>query len=335
MLRQNKKLLVFPVVTAVCSLGILLFFLPLLLAPVGLQDTGYFYSAPEHWRAIGAGLSRRCSPGLVVSPALEMVRKSIETDDPKEVMNYAKGILALNTAEEGDTEPLLLGLSLALLYFLSMFLTTFFNVGFYSEILNALNGRPVSILGGLRSAVARWQGILFWSLLAGAVGYFIRALERRLSLVGRWIAGLIGVGWSVACVFVAPVIVRENTNRNPLTFLKRSATMLRATWGEALAGYVGFGSLTMLVVLLPLGLFLLLGLGCVVATQTGHASLCALSPTVVCSALGLWLLAASVFLYVCAVVEKIYVGALYVYASEGVVPESFDEEVLNMAWKVK
>jgi len=32
---------------------------------------------------------------------------------------------------------------------------------------------------------------------------------------------------------------------------------------------------------------------------------------------------------------KIYVGALYVYASEGVVPESFDEEVLNMAWKVK
>jgi len=74
-----------------------------------------------------------------------------------------------------------------------MFLATFFNVAFYSEILNALNGRPVSVLGGLRSAAGRWQGILFWSLLAGAVGYLIRELEKRLSLVGRWIAGLIGV----------------------------------------------------------------------------------------------------------------------------------------------
>src|ERR1700761_3950235 len=40
-------------------------------------------------------------------------------------------------------------LYLLLIYFSSMFLTTFFNVAFYSEIMAALNGRGVSLRRGL------------------------------------------------------------------------------------------------------------------------------------------------------------------------------------------
>ncbi len=41
---------------------------------------------------------------------------------------------------------------LAGIYLISTFLATFFNVAFYSQILNALRGQPVSISDGLRLA---------------------------------------------------------------------------------------------------------------------------------------------------------------------------------------
>jgi hypothetical protein len=36
-----------------------------------------------------------------------------------------------------------------------------------------------------------------------------------------------------------------------------------------------------------------------------------------------------------SVIDKIYKCALYLYASEGVVPWPFDEEMMNMCWEVK
>jgi hypothetical protein len=35
------------------------------------------------------------------------------------------------------------------------------------------------------------------------------------------------------------------------------------------------------------------------------------------------------------VLEKIYIGALYIYGTEGVIPEAFDKETLDLAWKVR
>lgn len=57
----------------------------------------------------------------------------------------------------------------ALLYLVSMFLATFFNVAFFNEILAALSGQEVSIKRGFEAAFARVGAILMWSLLAGLV----------------------------------------------------------------------------------------------------------------------------------------------------------------------
>jgi len=111
-----------------------------------------------------------------------------------------------------------------------MFIATFFNVAFYHEILAALSGQAVSIGRGLKFASTRLRSILIWTLFAGLVGLLIKTIEERLALVGRIIGRFIGVAWSIAAVFVIPVIVREDQTANPVALLKRSAGILRRTW---------------------------------------------------------------------------------------------------------
>ena len=52
------------------------------------------------------------------------------------------------------------GVYVAFLYFVSMFVATFFNVAFYNEILAALSGDQVSLSRGLKFACSRWKAIL-------------------------------------------------------------------------------------------------------------------------------------------------------------------------------
>jgi hypothetical protein len=130
-------------------------------------------------------------------------------------------------------------LLLAGMYLLNMFLATMSSVAFNSEILEALKGQSVSIQHGLEVALSRWKAILYWSLFAGTIGLLIRALEERLSFLGRVVAGAIGLAWSVASIFAIPVLVREASLSNPFTVLSKSAQTIRATWGEMLAGYLG------------------------------------------------------------------------------------------------
>lgn len=48
-----------------------------------------------------------------------------------------------------------------------------------------------------------------------------------------------------------------------------------------------------------------------------------------------WLLAISVYAYLAGVAGKIYLCALYMYATEGAVPAHYDAAMMDMAWKVR
>ena len=144
---------------------------------------------------------------------------------------------------------------MALMYLVSMFCATFFNVAFFHEILAALGGQPVFIRRGFKFACTRWKSVLMWTLFAGLVGLIIKQIEQRLSIIGRIIARFIGMAWSVASVFVIPIIVQDEKNSNPIKMLKTSAGILKNTWGEALIGYVGMSlasSLIMIASIIPL-----------------------------------------------------------------------------------
>jgi hypothetical protein len=284
---RHPKLLFFPVLTFLCTVAIALFF----FAPVVLLPTGHSWSQLAHWQAVAARL------GDTVS-----VDAHTQRWHP-------------NTAAY---------LYLAVIYLASMVGATFFNVAFYHEILKALAGEPVSLRAGLAFAGGRIRSILLWSLFAGAVGLIIRGLEERFGFVGKIVMRLIGVVWSVASVFVIPVMIREG-GANPVTLLKNSAATLRKTWGEALIGYVGitFGAW---IVLLSSFVFFLGVIS--LSMWAGH-------PVLILPAGAVWLLAVIAFVYVVSIANDIFRCALYVYASEGVMPEPYTAELMDAAWKVK
>jgi len=48
-----------------------------------------------------------------------------------------------------------------------------------------------------------------WALLSATVGLILRVIEDRSEKIGRIVAGLLGVAWTVASFMVVPVLVAE------------------------------------------------------------------------------------------------------------------------------
>jgi hypothetical protein len=286
-IRDHPKLLLFPIVTFLLTGMIALFF----LAPVALV-----FVAP-HWLGGKA----------------------------HELAN-AFGFLRIQKAGTFTFQVQPVGAAiLAGIYLLNMFLATMFSVAFTHEIFEALDGQPVSISRGIAAACKRWKSVLLWSLLAGLVGLIIRAVEDRLALVGRLVAGLIGLAWSVASVFAISILARDPTVSNPFKVLTKSAETIKRTWGEALAGYIGMRGANILV--LWASIFFWIGVGGVAYLfSNAWILLVAFVP---------WLLAVIAYGYLASIADRVYLCALYLYASEGVVPGQYDADMMNMGWKVK
>jgi hypothetical protein len=295
-MRSHPKLLAFPLIIFVLTLGILLFF----LAPVVFQPTGYRITEEAHWEAVANSVVTRDSLERIESATPEE-RQGMRPSLTPQAMGY-----------------------LAVVYLASMFLATFFATAFYHEILSALRGGGVSISGGLRFATTKLHAILLWSLFAGLVGILIRMLEERVGVIGRWVVRLIGIAWSIASVFAIPVIVSEEET-NPIEILKRSATTLKRTWGESLTGFLGIQLSGVLVLLATIALF------AVAMFVTAFLQ----SPWIMVGLGILWLLCLFALLYILGVANNIYRCALYLFAAEGQVPGHFDRESMDLAWKVK
>ena len=216
-------------------------------------------------------------------------------------------------------------LLLAGTYLLNMFLATMSSVAFNSEIMEALGGRPVSIRHGIEAACSRWKSVLLWSLLAGTIGLLIRALEERLSFLGRLVAGVIGLAWSVASIFAIPILVRDATVNNPFEVLTKSARTIKSTWGEMLAGYLGMQGAN---------LFFLWG-SILFWIATGAMAALLSNPWVLLIGGVPWLLCLMAYGYLSNIASRVYLCALYLYAAEGAVPQPYDSSMMNMAWKLK
>jgi hypothetical protein len=95
----------------------------------------------------------------------------------------------------------------------------------------------------------KWQ-ILAWSVLTATVGTLLRAVQERLGFLG-FIANLVGgLAWSIATFVVVPVLVAEDVG--PVTAVKRSAQVLRDTWGTSLRTAARGGILAFAIWLVPM-----------------------------------------------------------------------------------
>jgi len=195
-------------------------------------------------------------------------------------------------------------------YFVAFFVSIFFNAAIIGCATIRMNGGDPTIRDGVRIAGQNVGRILMWALFTATVGLIIRAIQERVGFIGKLIMGAIGVAWTIVTYFVVPVLIYEHVG--PWAAVKRSASILKGTWGEALVGNLGLGVIFFLA-MLPGVIVLLLGIYGLVAWGI---------------AAGIVILAlAIVYILVIGIVasaaEAVLVAALYRFATTGQVSEEF------------
>jgi hypothetical protein len=206
-------------------------------------------------------------------------------------------------------------------YFCTYFIIIFCNSALTSCALMRFNGHEPTLGAGIQAAALRLPQIVAWALVSATVGLLLKVIENAHEQAGKILSAILGTAWSVITYFVVPVLVVEKVG--PIDAVKRSISLLKQTWGEALVGNFGIG-LFILVLAIPLVLLLFVGV-----------ALCAALPALLPVGIAVIALAVVGFLLLMAVssaMDNIFVAALYQYASRGQVPSGFDDRTVRNAF---
>jgi MFS family permease len=136
---------------------------------------------------------------------------------------------------------------------------------------DVLHGRPVDEDASRDAARGRFGAIVGWGVISVVVGLIIGAIRGNgeggvaSSIMRSLAAGVAAAAWSIITFFALPVIVLEHLGA--ASAVKRSAGIVKATWGETISGSVRIGLRFALLYTLP-GLALLIG-GIVLAVAVG------------------------------------------------------------------
>lgn len=212
---------------------------------------------------------------------------------------------------------------LFVLYFGCFTVATFFNVALMACAMARFNGEDSSAKAGLGLAWKRLPQILAWSAVNATVGVILQMLKERAGFLGRWVLSLVGLAWTIATFFVVPVLVVEGVG--PIDAVKRSAAVLKKTWGQSLAAQVGvsaalsIASIAVLLVLVGGGILAAI----FVSGWLGGILI----------VLGILIMLALAL--VAATLKQIITAACYRFASTGLVPEQFDGQSLRSMFVAK
>lgn len=202
--------------------------------------------------------------------------------------------------------------TLFLFYFCNYFVIVFFNSAVIACAAIRMQGGDPTVGDGFRAAFARLPLIFGWALVSATVGLVLRIIEDRSKTVGKIVAGLLGMAWTVVSFLVVPILVIEK--KGPLSALKESTILLKKTWGEQLIGNFSFGFIFFLlnipaILLIALGIF------------SGNVAI-----IITCIILGV------VYLIIVALIQSalqaIFQAAIYLYAREGEAPSGFEPDLL-------
>lgn len=233
---------------------------------------------------------------------------------------YGTGYLetVMNERADAGQDPIAWVILFAF-YFVNYFVIVFFNTALIACAIIRFRGGDPTVADGLRAAGNRLPQIAAWALVSATVGIILKAIEGRSERAGQFAAALLGGAWSIATYFVVPVLVVEKVD--PITAVKRSFAVLRKTWGEALSANFGIGLFTFLGILLALAPLILGGF----ALANGMTA-------VGVAGIACGILAMITVSLVSSALNSILLGALYLYAADGEVPQQFDASVLRDAF---
>jgi hypothetical protein len=282
------------------------------------------------WRimkASGGVLARH--PKLVVFPLLSLV--ALAGLVAAIVIPVAASPQFAATEEIFDSvradEPLLY-IALFALYFVLTLIVVFLNAALVFCALESFAGRKPSLRGGLSAAVGRLPQILAWTFLSTTVGLLLNALQGilrdKLGFLGSILGGIAEFAWAVITYFVVPLLVVEGVG--PVTAVKRSASIIKKTWGESLVGEAGLFSLAFLLMIPAI---FVAGLAATVGRSLG------LDWVIVAGVLGVVIPYILVLMLVFGAMGVIFQTGVYVYATTGKPPGSMDPALLQSAFRRK
>ena len=123
-------------------------------------------------------------------------------------------------------------------YLTQYFVVIFSNTALVGAAMIRLEGGDPTVRDGFRIAWGHLGPILGYAFISATVGMILRWLSRR-GTIGRIASSLFGMAWGLATFLVLPVLVVEDVG--PVDAIKRSARMLKGTWGEQIAGNFSIG----------------------------------------------------------------------------------------------
>jgi hypothetical protein len=216
-----------------------------------------------------------------------------------------------------------LGYVLLFLFYLVQYtVINFANSALVGAAMIRLRGGDPTLGDGFRVAFSRFGAIVGYALIAATVGIILQALSRRGALANI-VRSLIGLAWNLATYLVVPVLVVENVG--PIEAIKRSANLLRRTWGEQIVGGAGMGLVFFLLFLLTT---VLAGAGVFLGVSLDSIALivaCVAAAVLVYLALAL----------ISSTLGGIYSAAVYRYAAEGEVGGQFSPDLIRNAFRAQ
>jgi hypothetical protein len=226
----------------------------------------------------------------------------------------------LTTGESVDQNDPVYYIATAATVYVSTFIAIFFNVALAACATRSMRGEDTTVGSGLSAASQRIGPILGWTLVSGTIGLILQLVEERAPLLGRIAGWIAGAAWAVASFFVIPVIALEGSG--PIRSLKRSASVVKAKWGEGATGVIAISAVTFLVVMLIL-------FGGVV----GGIALTAINLVPLAIAVFAVAFAGIIFVsIVSSALSQIFRVAVYEYAATGQAAGAFDVGLLQNAF---
>jgi len=269
------------------------------------------------WQLIQASASvLRADKELVVFPLISSIALIIVT------ASFFVPVFAMGDGFASESFEVLGYILLFLFYVVQYTVIFFFNSALVGAAMIRLDGGDPTVSDGFRIAFKRFGAILGYAVIAATVGMFLRAASERSGTLGRIVIGLVGMAWNLATFLVVPVLVTSDVS--PIAAVKKSASILKKTWGEQVVGNAGIGFAFFLI-------YLALGVVAIpLVILAGNAGQPILLGVVLTSIVGVFLLLALIN----ASLSGIYSAALYRFATTGE-SAGFDNAILHEAFAPK
>lgn len=197
------------------------------------------------------------------------------------------------------------------------------NAALIGASLIRLRGGDPTASDGFKIANQHVGPIVGYAIVGATIGVLLQTLRERLGILGQVVAWLGQTAWNVTTFLVIPVLIVEGIG--PVEGIKRSASLLKRTWGEQIVGSAGigivFGLIGFAVILVGGGLVVL-------AAMTGLVVLIVLAVLIAGVAL-------AATIAIGAALKGIFTAALYRYAADGQTDTFFPSDLIQGAFVPK